>query len=90
MIKRMCVWSLALVLVISLLPMSAFAATVEAKKTCGLEEHTHTDECYTSTGEVEKVLICDQETEGHTHGDDCYEWTYTLTCAEEETEDDED
>lgn len=90
MIKRMCVWSLALVLVISLLPMSAFAATVEAKKTCELEEHTHTDECYTSTGEVEKVLICDQETEGHTHGDDCYEWTYTLTCAEEETEDDED
>ena len=68
------------------LALPAFAATVEAAKTCTLEEHTHTDECYQTTGEVEKVLICEKQTEGHTHGDDCYAWSYELTCTEAETE----
>lgn len=39
---------------------------------CGMEAHTHTDECYTvdeSTGE--KTLIC--EIEEHTHTQDCYQ-----------------
>lgn len=91
MIKRMCVWSLALALVISLLPMSAFAATVEAKKTCDLEEHTHTEECYKTHTEEQKVPVCGmEETEGHAHGDECYAWTYgtALICGQEETEQD--
>lgn len=75
-----------MVLVISLLPMSAFAATVAAKKTCETEEHTHTDQCYEATGEVEKVLICEKQTEGHVHTDDCYAWTYKLACDEAETD----
>ena len=89
MIKRMCVWSLALVLVISLLPMSAFAAVVEAKLTCTKEVHTHTEECYKTHTEEQNVPVCGmEETEGHTHGDDCYAWTYgtTLICGQEEAE----
>ncbi|MCD8022044.1 MAG: CHAP domain-containing protein [Lachnospiraceae bacterium] len=51
---------------------------------CGLEEHTHTDECY------EEVLICELEEsdgeEGHTHTDECYTETITLVCTLEESE----
>ncbi|MCC8135667.1 MAG: hypothetical protein LIO40_03205 [Ruminococcus sp.] len=44
---------------------------------CGLEEHTHTDECYAD------VLICGQEeNERHTHTADCYETQ--LVCGLEE------
>ncbi len=43
-----------------------------------LEEHEHTDDCYSVTQE----LICDkEESEGHTHSDECYEQTLgELTC----------
>ena len=71
-----------MVLVVSLLPMSAFAATVAAKKTCEIQEHMHTDQCYTATGEVEKVLVCEKQTEGHVHTDACYEQNYVLTCSD--------
>ena len=86
MIRRVCVWAFSLAFVISLLPMSAFAATVEAKNICGKEAHTHTDKCSAAAGEVVKVLICDKvyETEGHTHTDDCYGKTRVLNCADEE------
>ncbi len=48
---------------------------------CGLEEHTHTDDCY------EAVLVCTQEeSEGHTHTDECYETVTTLVCTLEESE----
>ncbi|MCD7856212.1 MAG: CHAP domain-containing protein [Clostridiales bacterium] len=48
---------------------------------CGMEEHTHTDECY------EAVLVCTQEeSEGHTHTEDCYETVTTLVCGLEESE----
>lgn len=44
---------------------------------CGLEEHTHTDECYAD------VLICGQEeNESHTHTAGCYETQ--LVCRLEE------
>ena len=86
MIRRVCVWAFSLAFVISLLPMSAFAATVEAKNICGKEAHTHTDKCSAAAGEVVKVLVCDKvyETEGHTHTDDCYGKTRVLNCADEE------
>lgn len=34
---------------------------------CGIEEHTHTDECY------EKKLICENTDAEHIHNEDCYE-----------------
>lgn len=79
-IKRVCVWPLALALIVSLLPMSAFAATVEAKLTCTTTEHVHNEDCY----EIQTVrpLICGMTAEGHTHTDDCYAWSYgtELVC----------
>ncbi len=48
---------------------------------CGLEEHTHTEECY------EDVLVCGQEeSEAHVHSDACYETQYVLVCGQEESE----
>lgn len=48
-----------------------------------LEEHAHTDECYTET----VPLVCGlEESEGHTHGDGCFTEVSTLTCTEPETE----
>lgn len=47
-----------------------------------LEEHAHTDECYTES----MPLVCDlEEAEGHTHGDDCFTEASSLTCTEPET-----
>lgn len=51
---------------------------------CGMEEHTHTEECY------ETVLVCGLEeceaTEGHTHTEDCYETQTVLVCGLEESD----
>ncbi|MCD8007711.1 MAG: CHAP domain-containing protein [Clostridiales bacterium] len=47
---------------------------------CGLEEHTHTEDCYA------KVLVCGkEESEGHTHTEDCYDEEGNLTCGQEES-----
>ena len=56
------------------------ALTAEGTPHCGIEEHTHTDECY------ENRLICGKEEgEGaHTHTDECYE--NRLICGLEEGE----
>lgn len=44
---------------------------------CGLEEHTHTEECIVQT------LVCSsEESDEHSHSDDCYEVTYS--CGKEE------
>lgn len=42
------------------------AITLEGKTICGMEEHTHTEECYQDDN-----LICDKEE--HQHTEDCYE-----------------
>lgn len=42
------------------------AITLEGKTICGMEEHTHTRECY-----QDDKLICDKEE--HQHTEDCYE-----------------
>lgn len=48
---------------------------------CGLEEHTHSADCY------ESVLVCGlEESEGHTHTADCYEIEQVLICGLEESE----
>lgn len=58
------------------------ALTAEGTPHCGIEEHTHTDECY------ENRLICGKEEgEGaHTHTDECYTQEQTLICGLEEGE----
>ena len=47
--------------------------------TCGLEEHTHTEACYTA---ADPVLVCTQEE--HTHGQECRDAEGNLTCTAEE------
>lgn len=47
--------------------------------TCGLEEHTHTEACYTA---ADPVLFCTQEE--HTHGQECRDADGYLTCTIEE------
>lgn len=42
------------------------AITLEGKTICGMEEHTHTEECY-----QDEKLVCDKEE--HQHTEDCYE-----------------
>lgn len=42
------------------------AITLEGKTICGMEEHTHTEECY-----QDEELVCGKEE--HQHSEDCYE-----------------
>lgn len=48
----------------------------EGKLSCTLEEHEHTDNCYT------EELVC--ELEEHEHDDNCYDEAGELTCEKEE------
>ncbi len=69
------------------------AITMENEVSCGFEEHTHTDTCYTfmeiGSGEDEsgeKVFIC--ELAEHTHSDNCYvSEDADLSALDEETRD---
>lgn len=48
---------------------------------CGLEEHTHTNDCYTRT----PVLICGlAEGDEHKHTDECYQMESVLICGKTE------
>lgn len=50
---------------------------MSGKTYCGLEEHTHSEDCYTTE------LTCGQEeSEDHTHTDACY--SQVLSCGKEE------
>ncbi len=71
----------AAVLVATSVVMSLPAITATPELTCGLEEHTHTDDCYTET----RTLVCTQaESAGHTHTDACYTPVQNLICGQEE------
>ena len=57
------------------------AITMSQETFCGIEAHTHTDECY------EYILTCplDGTDEGtHEHTDECYQLQNVLTCGLEE------
>lgn len=57
------------------------AITMENQAYCGLEEHTHGEECYSTQ------LICkltDEVIEGHEHTEKCYEQQQRLICEIEE------
>lgn len=53
------------------------AITLEGKTICGMEEHTHTEECY-----QDDKLICDKDE--HQHTEDCYEKEEEQEPVEEE------
>lgn len=57
------------------------AITLEGKTICGMEEHTHTEECY-----QDDKLICDKEE--HQHNEDCYEKEEEQPVEEENTQPD--
>jgi LPXTG-motif cell wall-anchored protein len=60
------------------------AITLERTTYCGLEEHTHTEECYATKEVAKKTLICNPEDEAefviHTHNDYCYDDAGQLIC----------
>lgn len=45
---------------------------------CGIEEHTHTDSCYS------KKLICTNTEGDHVHTEECYSDQKVLTCGKEQ------
>lgn len=55
------------------------AITLEGKTICGMEEHTHTEECY-----QDDKLICGKEE--HQHTEDCYEKEEEQPVEEENTQ----
>ena len=57
------------------------AVSMTGDLTCNIEEHSHTDECYS------KVLICGMtEATGHIHNENCYDDDKILICGLEENE----
>lgn len=53
------------------------AVTMEREPACGLEAHTHEDDCYTE----QRTLICSlAEDEAHSHDDSCWKIEQILTC----------
>ncbi|MBQ9901978.1 MAG: VWA domain-containing protein [Clostridia bacterium] len=47
---------------------------------CGIEEHTHTNDCY----ERRSVLVCENTDPDHVHTDECYRVDSVLICGKEE------
>ena len=47
---------------------------------CGVEEHTHTSDCYAR----KSVLICENTDPDHVHTDDCYKMESVLVCGKKE------
>ena len=57
------------------------AITLEQEAFCGLEEHTHTEACYTQT--QQRTLICTPESLGvHTHGAECLDEDGNVVCGQ--------
>ena len=89
----------ALAILVSMTTMYSLvqpASTMTAEPTCGLEEHTHGEACYTmelvcgnekSSGSSESSDAAAPEggEEGHTHGEECYEYREKITCGKSET-----
>lgn len=59
------------------------AITLEKEPLCGLEEHTHTEDCYTAqTVWPSTEYLCDEESLlGHTHDETCYDEDDHLICG---------
>ena len=59
------------------------AITMERETVCGLEEHTHTEDCYrTEILYPQSTMNCSAETLGvHTHDGSCYDGDGSLICG---------
>ena len=58
------------------------AITMEHKTICGLEEHTHTDDCYvTELVYPQSTMDCPVEAVIHTHSKECYDSDGNLICG---------
>lgn len=59
------------------------AITMEKEYSCGLEEHIHTEACYTQVTSREKTeLICSPEVLGiHAHTQACYDASGSTVCG---------
>ncbi len=61
--------------------LTQYGVAMTGDTECGLEEHTHSDSCYT------EHLTCSQEEGGgHFHTEDCYKAERALVCGQEESE----
>lgn len=59
------------------------AITLE-KTFCGMEEHTHSDACYTKSEENPDTLTCGlAESPGHAHTESCFDENGELVCTEQ-------
>lgn len=58
------------------------AITMENKAECGITEHKHDANCYSSHYEKEKELVCTTDSLGvHKHTDACYDAEHKLICG---------
>ncbi len=79
-IQEMILFVAVITLVMTGVMMAKPASTATPELICGMEEHTHTDHCYTE----ESVLICEEvETEEHVHSEECYQTTRNISCEQE-------
>ena len=63
--------------------LSLPAITMERKTLCGLDEHIHTEACYTGV----PTLVCGlNEQPGHAHSEDCFTPEGELVCGQTESE----
>ncbi|MEE1262911.1 MSCRAMM family protein [Ruminococcus sp.] len=77
-LKRTFGLAAALVVFVTAYAMVLPAITISVPE-CGIEEHSHTDECY----RIEKTLKCSNTDEDHIHTDDCYDIQRILECEKE-------
>ena len=74
-------WTLAIIflsiitMAITTIQLRSNVSAMSGKRVCGLEEHEHTESCYTL---VPEAITCGMEE--HTHGEDCYEDIFVLDC----------
>lgn len=58
------------------------AITMENKAECGITEHKHDANCYSSHYEKEKELVCTTDSLGvHKHTEACYDAEHKLICG---------
>lgn len=85
--RKRWLWTMfCLALVVSLITsavMTKPATAVTGELVCGKEEHSHSEECYSSSP---RTIDCALEEKAHQHDEDCYEEEWVLTCGLEESE----
>ena len=80
-VRQLTVGAFAITAVLTLL-FTVYAmklpAITASNADCGIEEHTHTDDCYS------RELICTNTDEDHAHSEECYSDQRVLSCAKEQ------